>query len=144
MRRTFSAKPDKNNKAWMLIDANGKILGRLATQIATYLRGKNNPCYTPHIDTGSYIIVINARKIVVTGRKQKNKIYYHHTGYIGGLKSITFNKLLDKSPERIIEKAVKGMLPKNHLGREMYKKLKIYSDEFHPHTAQNPKNLDHI
>ena len=140
--KTFSAKQDQVKREWLLIDANGKTLGRLATEIARRLRGKHKPEYTPNVDTGDYIVVINAEKVAVTGNKQKDKIYYHHTGYIGGIKSISFEKLIASHPERAIEKAVKGMLPKNSLGRTMYKKLKVYAGEAHPHTAQQPQVLE--
>ena len=140
--KTFSAKQDQVKREWLLIDANDKTLGRLATEIARRLRGKHKPEYTPNVDTGDYIVVINAEKVAVTGNKQKDKIYYHHTGYIGGIKSISFEKLIASHPERAIEKAVKGMLPKNSLGRTMYKKLKVYAGEAHPHTAQQPQVLE--
>ncbi|WP_192483741.1 MULTISPECIES: 50S ribosomal protein L13 [Cysteiniphilum] len=140
--KTFSAKSDEVKREWLLIDANGKTLGRLATEIARRLRGKHKAEYTPHVDTGDYIVVINAEKVAVTGNKQKDKIYYHHTGYIGGLKSVSFGKLIAQHPERAIESAVKGMLPKNPLGRAMYKKLKVYAGESHPHTAQQPLVLE--
>lgn len=140
--KTFSAKPNEIRKEWLLIDANGKTLGRLATEIARRLRGKHKAEYTPHVDVGDYVVVINAGKVIVTGNKQKDKVYYHHTGYIGGIKSVSFDKLIASHPERAIEKAVKGMLPKNSLGRTMYKKLKVYADEKHPHTAQQPQILD--
>ena len=140
--KTFSAKPNEIRKEWLLIDANGKTLGRLATEIARRLRGKHKAEYTPHVDVGDYVIVINAGKVIVTGNKQKDKVYYHHTGFIGGIKSVSFDKLIASHPERAIEKAVKGMLPKNSLGRTMYKKLKVYADEKHPHTAQQPQILD--
>lgn len=140
--KTFSAKSDQVKREWLLIDANGKTLGRLATEIARRLRGKHKPEYTPHVDTGDYVVVINAEKVAVTGNKQKDKIYYHHTGYIGGIKSISFEKLIASHPERAIETAVKGMLPKNPLGRAMYKKLKVYAGVDHPHTAQQPTVLD--
>ena len=140
--KTFSAKPNEIKKEWLLIDANGKTLGRLATEIARRLRGKHKAEYTPHVDVGDYVVVINAGKVIVTGNKQKDKVYYHHTGYIGGIKSVSFDKLIASHPERAIEKAVKGMLPKNSLGRTMYKKLKVYADEKHPHTAQQPQILD--
>lgn len=119
--KTFSAKEAQVQREWLLVDANGKTLGRLATEIARRLRGKHKPEYTPSVDTGDYVVVINAEKVVVTGNKQKDKVYYHHTGYIGGIKSISFDKLIASHPERAIEKAVKGMLPKNPLGRAMYK-----------------------
>lgn len=140
--KTFSAKCNEIKREWLLIDADGKTLGRLATEIAKRLRGKHKAEYTPHVDTGDYIIVINAAKITVTGNKQKNKVYYHHTGYIGGLKSTSFDKLISEHPERAIENAVKGMLPKNSLGRTMYKKLKVYAGKSHPHVAQQPQILE--
>ena len=140
--KTFSAKSYEVNRTWLLINANGKTLGRLATEIARRLRGKHKAEYTPHLDTGDYIVVINAEKVTVTGNKRKDKIYYHHTGYIGGLKSVSFEKLIAQHPERAIESAVKGMLPKNSLGRAMYKKLKVYAGEVHPHTAQQPQILE--
>lgn len=139
--KTFSAKVGSVKQDWYIVDAKGKVLGRMASQIAKYLRGKHKPEYTPHVDTGDYIVVINAKEVHVTGRKAEDKPYIHHTGYPGGLKSITFNKLLAKAPERIIERAVKGMLPKNPLGRAMYRKLKVYADAQHPHAAQQPKEL---
>jgi len=140
--KTFSAKPAEVTRDWYIIDAEGKTLGRMATEIARRLRGKHKPEYTPHVDTGDYIVVINAEKIHVTGNKMKQKTYYHHTGYIGNLKSITLEKLLQKAPTSVIEKAVKGMLPKNPLGRAMFKKLKVYAGAEHAHAAQQPKPLD--
>jgi len=140
--KTFSAKPAEVTRDWYIIDAEGKTLGRMATEIARRLRGKHKAEYTPHVDTGDYIVVINAEKIHVTGNKMKQKTYYHHTGYIGNLKSITLEKLLQKAPTRVIEKAVKGMLPKNPLGRAMFKKLKVYAGAEHMHAAQQPKTLD--
>ncbi|AHE68220.1 50S ribosomal protein L13 [Legionella oakridgensis] len=140
--KTFSAKPHEVKRDWYVVDASNKILGRLASEIAHRLRGKHKPEYTPHVDTGDYIIVTNAEKVTVTGRKFKNKMYYNHTGFPGGIKSISFDKLQEKNPVRIIERAVKGMLPKNPLGREMYRKLKIYVGTEHPHTAQQPKKLE--
>ena len=139
---TFSAKPAEVKRDWFLIDADGKTLGRLASEVATRLRGKHKPIYTPHVDTGDYIVIVNAEKIRVTGNKAASKMYYKHTGYIGNLKSINFEKLLAKAPERIIETAVKGMLPKNALGREMYRKLKVYAGPEHNHHAQQPQPLD--
>ena len=139
--KTFSAKPETVKRDWYVIDAAGKPLGRLATEVARRLRGKHKPEYTPHVDTGDYIIVINAGQVRVTGRKAQQKTYYRHTGYIGHLKSITFEKLVDKAPERIIEHAVKGMLPKNPLGRAMYRKLKVYAGAEHNHTAQQPQKV---
>ncbi len=139
---TLSAKPAEVRRDWFVIDASGKTLGRMATEIARRLRGKHKAIYTPHVDTGDYIIVINAEKIRVSGNKLKDKIYYHHTGYIGGIKSISLEKQLEKAPERVIQSAVKGMLPKNPLGRAMFRKLKVYAGESHPHTAQQPKMLE--
>ncbi|MCF6289214.1 MAG: 50S ribosomal protein L13 [Proteobacteria bacterium] len=140
--KTFSAKADEIKREWFVIDAENVILGRMATEIAKRLRGKHKPEYTPHVDTGDYIVVINAEKIAVTGNKMKNKIYYKHTGYIGNLKSITLEKQLIKRPEVVIETAVKGMLPKNSLGRTMYRKLKVYAGSEHPHEAQQPQTLE--
>ncbi|AJR07414.1 50S ribosomal protein L13 [Photobacterium gaetbulicola] len=140
--KTFVAKPETVKRDWYVVDAEGKTLGRLATEIASRLRGKHKPEYTPHVDTGDYIVVINAEKVAVTGAKRTDKMYHHHTGYIGGLKSISFDKLLDKKPEMIIETAVKGMLPKGPLGRAMYRKLKVYAGAEHNHAAQQPKVLD--
>lgn len=140
--KTFSAKAHEVKRDWYIIDASNKVLGRVATEIARRLRGKHKAEYTPHVDTGDYIVVINAEKITVTGRKFKEKVYYRHSGFPGGIKSITFDKLQDKHPTRIIELAVKGMLPKNVLGREMYRKLKVYAGAEHPHTAQQPKQLE--
>jgi len=139
--KTFSAKPDQVSREWYVVDASGKTLGRIATIIANTLRGKHKPEYTPNADTGDYVVVVNAEKVAVTGNKAKDKIYYHHTGYIGGIKSISFEKLISSHPERAIEKAVKGMLPRTPLGRSMYKKLKVYSGDQHPHTAQQPQVL---
>ncbi len=140
--KTFVAKPNEVKRDWYIVDADGKTLGRLATEIAARLRGKHKPEYTPHVDTGDYIVVVNAEKIGVTGNKRTDKMYHHHTGYIGNLKSISFEKLIDKAPERVIEKAVKGMMPKGPLGRAMMKKLKVYAGTEHPHTAQQPQTLD--
>ena len=140
--KTLSAKPAEVRHDWYVVDATGKTLGRLATEVARRLRGKHKPMYTPHVDTGDYIVVINAAKIHVTGRKLTDKIYYRHTGYIGNLKSITLGKLLAKSPEKVIEKAVKGMLPRNPLGRKMFGKLRVYAGAEHAHTAQQPKVLE--
>lgn len=140
--KTFSAKATDINRDWYIIDASDKVLGRLATEIARRLRGKHKAEYTPHVDTGDYIVVTNAEKIKVTGRKFKDKMYYSHSGFPGGLKTISFDKLQAKHPTRIIETAVKGMLPKNALGREMYRKLKVYVGAEHPHEAQQPKQLE--
>ena len=139
---TFSAKPHEVKRDWFVIDADGKTLGRMATEIASRLRGKHKPIYTPHVDTGDFIVVVNAEKIRVTGNKMKDKMYHHHTGYIGNLKSISLEKQLDKHPERVIQSAVKGMLPKNPLGRAMFKKLHVYAGPEHPHAAQQPTALD--
>ena len=140
--KTFSAKPETVKRDWFIIDAENKVLGRLATEVARRLRGKHKPEYTPHVDTGDYIVIINADKVAVTGNKEKGKMYHHHTGYPGGLKSLTLEKLREKAPERIIEKAVKGMLPKNPLGRAMFSKLKVFSGSEHAHTAQQPQVLE--
>jgi large subunit ribosomal protein L13 len=139
--KTISAKPESVKRDWYVIDAEGKTLGRMATEIATRLRGKHKPEYTPHVDTGDYIVVVNAEKVHVTGNKAKTKMYHRHTGYIGGIKSISFEKLIEKAPERTIEMAVKGMLPKGPLGRVMFKKLKVYAGIEHPHAAQQPQEL---
>lgn len=140
--KTFSAKPAEVKHDWFVIDAEGKTLGRMSTEIARRLRGKHKPIYTPHVDTGDYIVVINAEKVRVTGRKFTDKQYHHHTGFIGGLKTISFDKLVKKAPERIIETAVKGMLPKNALGRAMFRKLKVYAGSEHQHAAQQPMPLE--
>jgi large subunit ribosomal protein L13 len=140
--KTYSAKAESVERDWFLIDADGKTLGRLATEIARRLRGKHKAVYTPHVDTGDYIVVINAEKVKVTGNKAKDKMYYNHSGYMGGLKQINFEDLIQKSPERVIEAAVKGMLPKNPLGRAMYRKLKVYAGANHKHTAQQPQVLE--
>jgi large subunit ribosomal protein L13 len=140
--KTFSAKAHEVRRDWFLVDATDKTLGRLASEIARRLRGKHKPEYTPHVDTGDYIVVVNADKLRVTGRKASDKMYYHHTGYIGNMKSISFDKLQQKAPGRVLEIAVKGMLPKNPLGRAMYRKLKIYSGPEHQHSAQQPKALE--
>jgi large subunit ribosomal protein L13 len=139
---TFTAKPAEVKRDWFVVDAEGKTLGRLSSEIALRLPGKHKPVYTPHVDTGDYIVVINADKVRVTGRKASNKMYYNFTGYIGNLKSISFEKLMDKAPERAIELAVKGMLPKGPLGREMYRKLKVYAGSEHNHHAQQPIPLE--
>ncbi len=140
--KTVSAKPSTIRRDWFVVDATDKTLGRLATAIASRLRGKHKPEFTPHMDTGDYIVVINAEKIAVTGRKNTDKMYYHHTGYPGGIKSISFRDQITKRPETVIETAVKGMLPKNPLGREMFRKLKVYAGPEHQHTAQQPKPLE--
>ena len=138
---TYSAKKEDNKDKWWVVDAEGQVLGRLASSIAAYLRGKHNPLFTPHVDTGDSVVVINAEKIVLTGRKWDQKNYYRHSGYIGGLTTITAKKLRDDRPENLIRFAVKGMLPKNRLGRAMIKKLKVYAGDAHPHEAQQPELL---
>ncbi len=140
--RTFSAKKETATHSWYLVDATDKTLGRLSTEIANRLRGKHKPEFTPHVDTGDYIVVVNAEKVRVSGNKETGKIYHRHTGYPGGVKSMTFRELIEKSPERAIEKAVKGMMPKNRLSRVMFSKLKVYAGSEHPHTAQQPTPLD--
>lgn len=139
---TFSAKPAEIKRDWYVVDAAGKTLGRLASEIARRLRGKHKPEFTPHVDTGDYIVVINAKDVRVSGNKTTDKMYYRHSGYPGGIKSVSFEKLIQTKPERIIEKAVKGMLPKGPLGREMFRKLRVYRDTEHKHTAQQPKALE--
>lgn len=140
--KTFTAKPESVKRDWFVIDADGKTLGRLATEVARRLRGKHKPEYTPHVDTGDYIVIINAEKVTVTGNKAQNKMYYSHSGYPGGIKEINFNDLQARKPEMIIEKAVKGMLPKGPLGRAMFRKLKVYAGNEHAHAAQQPQVLD--
>lgn len=140
--KTFVAKPATVKRDWYVVDAEGKTLGRIATEIATRLRGKHKPEYTPHVDTGDYIIVVNAEKVTVTGNKAQDKIYYSHSGYPGGLKSMSFEKLQAKKPEMIIEAAVKGMLPRGPLGRDMFRKLKVFAGPEHNHAAQQPKPLE--
>ncbi len=140
--KTVSAKPETVKRDWYVIDAENKVLGRLSTEIARRLRGKHKPEFTPHVDTGDYIVVINAEKVAVTGNKEQGKKYYRHTGYPGGLKTITLEKQRAEHPERIIEAAVRGMLPKNSLGRAMFRKLKVYAGSEHQHSAQQPKLLE--
>ncbi len=140
--KTFSAKAESVKRDWYVVDASGKTLGRLATELARRLRGKHKPEYTPHVDTGDYIVVINADKVHTTGNKVRDKMYHHHTGYIGNMKHTSLGKLLETHPERVIEIAVKGMLPKNPLGRAMFKKLKVYAGAEHKHAAQQPRKLD--
>lgn len=140
--KTFSATPADIRRDWYVVDATGKTLGRLATEIARRLRGKHKPEYTPHMDTGDYIVVINAKDVMVTGNKSRDKMYYQHSEYPGGLKAINFEKLLARKPELVIEKAVKGMLPKGPLGRQMFRKLKVYAEAQHKHSAQQPKPLE--
>ena len=140
--KTISAKTIPENRRWYVVEATDRALGRLASQLASRLRGKHQPIFTPHADTGDFIIVINAEKIRLTGRKWQQKVYYRHSGYIGGLKSITAKKLREKKPENLVRHAVWGMLPKNRLGRKLYKKLKVYAGENHPHEAQQPQPLE--
>lgn len=140
--KTYSANAESVKRDWYVVDAQGKTLGRLASEVALRLRGKHKPEFTPHVDTGDYIVVVNAEKVAVTGNKATNKIYYSHTEYPGGIKDISFQELIDKAPERVIQSAVKGMLPRGPLGREMFRKLKIYAGPEHPHTAQQPQQLD--
>lgn len=140
--KTFSAKPETVKRDWFVVDATDKTLGRLASEIARRLRGKHKAEYTPHVDTGDYIVVVNAEKVRVTGRKAKDKMYHHHTGFPGGIKSVNFETLIDTAPERVIQHAVKGMLPKNSLGRAMFRKLRVFAGAEHPHTAQQPQVLD--
>ncbi|MDR1800258.1 MAG: 50S ribosomal protein L13 [Lachnospiraceae bacterium] len=139
---TYMANPDKVEKKWFLVDAEGKTLGRLASEVAKVLRGKNKPEFTPHVDVGDYVIVVNAKKIKVTGRKLSQKIYYHHSEYVGGMKETTLAEMMKKKPEKVIELAVKGMLPKGPLGRAMYTKLHVYAEDKHPHQAQKPEALE--
>jgi len=139
---TYSAKNSDNEGRWCVVDASGAVLGRLATKIASRLQGKHNPLYTPHADTGDSVVVINADKVMLTGKKWDQKIYYRHSGYIGGLKETTARELREKRPEDLVRFAVKGMLPKNKLGRKQLKKLKVYAGDQHPHEAQNPEALE--
>jgi large subunit ribosomal protein L13 len=139
MSKTYVATPETRNREWVVVDAEGQTLGRLATQIADALRGKNKPEYTPHIDTGDFVVVINAEKITVTGNKLTEKIYYRHTGYPGGLRSRTLEEQLERRPEEVIRGAVKGMIPRTRLGRAQLRKLKVYAGANHPHEAQNPR-----
>jgi large subunit ribosomal protein L13 len=140
--KTYQAKKEELEHQWYLVNAEGKILGRLATKLADLLRGKTKPTYTPHLDTGDFVVVVNAEKVTLTGKKMKDKIYYHHTGYPGGIKEISAEKLLAKKPTEMIRMAVKGMLPKNSLGRQMLRKLKVYAGPNHPHEAQKPITLE--
>ncbi|HQE91771.1 MAG TPA: 50S ribosomal protein L13 [Anaerolineae bacterium] len=142
IHKTYVARPDDIQREWYIVDATGLTLGRLATKIASVLRGKNKPQYTPYEDVGDFVIVINAEKVAVTGRKLDQKKYFHHSGYPGGIKSITLRRQLQKHPERVIEHAVKGMLPRGPLGRRQFKKLKVYAGSTHPHQAQLPKPLE--
>ena len=140
--RTFTGKTAEIEREWYVVDAEGQTLGRLASRIAPILRGKHKPIYTPHLDCGDFVIIVNAEKVRVTGRKLDQKFYHRHSGYPGGLKSISLRDQLDKYPERVLQSAVKGMLPKNKLGRRMIKKLKVYAGDSHPHQAQQPKPLE--
>jgi len=140
--KTFSAKPDEVRRDWYVVDATGKTLGRLSSEIARRLRGKHKPEYTPHVDTGDYIVVVNAEKIRVTGNKLKDKMYYRYTGYVGNLRSMPLEKLLEEAPERVLQYAVKGMLPRNSLGRKMLSKLRVFAGPNHKHEAQQPLPLD--
>ncbi len=139
---TYTAKKGDVERAWLVVDADGKPLGRLASEVAKRLRGKHKPQYTPHVDTGDHVIVVNAEKVAVTGSKRKDKMYYRHSGYVGNLKTISFEKMIEDHPERVIEIAVKGMLPKNPLGREMFRKLWVYAGGEHKHEAQKPQPLE--
>jgi len=140
--KTFQAKKGEVEHQWYLVNAEGKVLGRLAAELVKILKGKNKPTYTPHLDTGDFVVVVNAGKVTLTGKKMKDKIYYHHTGYPGGIKEMNAEKLLAKKPTEMIRMAVKGMLPKNSLGRQMLRKLKIYAGPSHPHDAQKPASLE--
>lgn len=140
--KTYSAKAENVERDWYVVDASGKTLGRLASAIAHRLRGKHKAEYTPHVDTGDYIVVVNAEKVRVTGAKTTDKMYHRHTGYPGGLRSVSFEQLIEKAPENVIQIAVKGMLPRNPLGRAMFRKLKVYAGSDHPHTAQQPRELN--
>ena len=140
--KSYNVKAKDIQRKWYVVDATDKVLGRLASEVAAILRGKNKPIFTPNLDTGDYVIVINADKVRVTGDKNKKKIYKRHTGYPGGLRTTTFEELLERKPERAIELAVKGMLPKNRLGRDMYRKLRVYAGEDHGHEAQQPESID--
>jgi large subunit ribosomal protein L13 len=142
LMKTYFATKENIEHKWYVVDASGKVLGRLASQIAKYLRGKHKPEYTPHADAGDYVVVLNASQVKVTGNKEKEKVYYRHSGYPGGIKETTLEKLRAKNPNQVIEKAVKGMLPKNPLGRAMLRKLKVYAGSEHPHQAQDPKNMN--
>lgn len=140
--KTFSAKKETVKREWFVVDAENKVLGRLASEIAHRLKGKHKPEYTPHVDTGDYIVVINAEKVAVTGTKAEDKVYYHHTGHPGGIKRISYSEMLEKHPTRVLENAVRGMLPRNKLGRAMFAKLKVYAGTEHAHQAQRPQTLN--
>ena len=141
-QKTPSTRLEDVEHAWFVVDADGVVLGRLASRVATVLRGKHKPSYTPHVDDGDFVVIVNAKKVALTGRKRENKTYYRHSGYPGGLHSITAGELLEKRPERVLEQAVRGMLPKNPLGRRMLRKLKVYAGPDHPHAAQKPQPLE--
>ena len=140
--KTYQAKKEELDHRWFLVNADGKVLGRLSTELAKILKGKNKPTYTPHLDTGDFVVVVNAGKVTLTGKKLRDKIYYHHTGYPGGIKEMSAEKLLAKKPTEMIRMAVRGMLPKNSLGRQMLRKLKVYAGPSHPHEAQRPVSLE--
>lgn len=140
--KTYTPKAAEIERRWWLVDAEDKVLGRLATQLATILRGKHKPMYSPHLDTGDHVVVINAEKVRLTGNKAEQKTYFHHTGYMGGAKFTPFRKMIEEHPERVIERAVKGMLPKNNLGRLMHRKLRVFAGPEHAHTAQQPEPLE--
>lgn len=142
MNRSYMAKPEEVVRKWYVVDASGRTLGRLASKVASVLKGKHKPTYTPHVDTGDYVIIVNADKIVMTGNKLRDKIYYRHTQYPGGLRSMTYGQFLEKSPVKLLEHVVRGMLPHNRLGRSMIKKLKVYASPDHPHQAQKPEVLE--
>ncbi len=142
VRLTRSTRPQDVERAWFVVDAKGKILGRLASEVAQVLRGKHKPTFTPHVDGGDFVVVVNAGRVELTGRKRENKVYYRHTGYPGGIRSLTAGRLLETRPERAIEHAVRGMLPKGRLGRRMLRKLKVYASAEHPHAAQKPERLE--
>ena len=139
--KTFSAKKEEVDRAWVLIDGEDQVLGRLASEIAKILRGKNKPIFTPHVDTGDFVVVVNCEKVRLTGNKLRDKVYYRHTGYTGHLKTLTARQLMDRRPQEVLKHAVRGMLPKNHLGRQLLKKLKIYAGPEHPHAAQKPEAI---
>jgi len=142
MKRTYQAKKEEIDAKWYVVDADGKVLGRLAAKLASVLRGKNKPIFTPHVDTGDFVVVVNAKKVVLTGKKLLDKSYYHYTGYPGGIREMSAEKMMAKKPTEVLRIAVKGMLPKNTLGRQMLRKLKVYAGPEHPHAAQKPTTLN--
>jgi large subunit ribosomal protein L13 len=142
MKRTYQAKKEEIDAKWYVVDADGKVLGRLASKLASVLRGKNKPIFTPHVDTGDFVVVVNAKKVVLTGKKLQDKTYYHHTGYPGGIREMSAEKMMARKPTEVLRLAVKGMLPKNTLGRQMLRKLKVYAGPEHPHAAQKPTTLN--